>query len=89
MDLIGRFRFHSYAFVPKSCQPIQASDILAYETAKHVRNWFVLPEAERRRTRRSLEALMESSHFGTYYDRARLRDYLVAFQRFQNTGEIA
>lgn len=86
IDLIGAFRFYSYGFVPKTCQPVQASDILAYETAKHVRNWFVLPSAERRRTRLSLETLMESSHYGTYYDRARLAVWLTDFERFRPGG---
>jgi uncharacterized protein DUF3800 len=87
-DLIEKFRFYSYTFVPKSCQPVQASDILAYETAKHVRNWFAAPPRERRPTRRSLEFLMESSHYGTYYNRARLEEWFRAFDRFEQTGEV-
>jgi hypothetical protein len=62
-EFVAKFHLYSYTFAPKSLEPLQAADLLAYETWKHVTNRVL---GHGRDVRKSLEDLMRAPHGGTY-----------------------
>jgi hypothetical protein len=72
-EFVTKFHLYSYTFAPKSLEPLQAADLLAYETWKHVTNRVL---SQGRAVRTSLENLMRAPHSGTYYDRKKLEEWV-------------
>lgn len=69
--------YHSHTFTDKrECPPLQAADVLAWQTFTFTKNW----RAGSKRMRADFRALLRVQDFEDKYDRTRLlelRDYLV------------